>query len=242
MLRICTEVVVMTIVMLRTAILYLIIILALRIMGKRQLGELQPSELVTTILISNIATLPIEDTGIPMTVGIVPIFTLMCFEVFTSFLVLKSRKIRKIVTGNPVIVIRDGKIQQQELERLRLNVDDIMTQLRSQDVFDIEEVSFAIVETTGTLSVYKKFSAREVTAEMMGLSGDTADEAPPMIVISDGNIIEQSLSLCNLRKEWLREILAQNNMRAEEVFLMSCDRRANYTIVAKEKKEKRKQR
>ena len=222
------------IVMIRTAILYLVIIFALRIMGKRQLGELQPSELVTTILISNIATLPIEDTEIPMTVGIVPILTLMCFEVFTSVLVLKSKKARQIITGNPVIIIRDGKIQQKELERLRLNVDDIMTQLRTQDVFDIEEVSFAIVETTGTLSVYKKFSARGVTAEMLNISGDSADDTPPMIVISDGNVIEKSLSICNLRTEWLSETLEKNNMRPQDIFLMSCDRRANYKIVLKE--------
>ena len=224
----------MTIVMIRTAILYLIIIFALRIMGKRQLGELQPSELVTTILISNIATLPIEDTEIPMAVGIVPIFTLMCFEVFTSFLVLKSKRARQIITGNPVIVIRDGKIQQKELERLRLNIDDIMTQLRTQDVFDIEEVSFAIVETTGTLSVYKKFSARNVTAEMLELKGDSADDAPPMIVISDGKIIENALEICNLRKEWLNGTLEKNNLRPQDIFLMSCDRRANYTIVVRE--------
>ena len=143
----------MAIVMIRTILLYLLITLALRIMGKRQLGELQPSELVTTILVSNIATLPVEDTGIPLLAGIIPIFTLMCFEVFTSYIVLKNKRIRRVVAGNPVIVIRDGQIRQQELEKLRLNIDDIMAQLRAQNIFDIREVSFAVVETTGSLSV-----------------------------------------------------------------------------------------
>ena len=103
----------MAIVMIRTILLYLLITIALRIMGKRQLGELQPSELVTTILVSNIATLPVEDTSIPLLAGVIPIFTLMCFEVFTSYIVLKNKRIRRVVAGNPVIVIRDGQIRQQ---------------------------------------------------------------------------------------------------------------------------------
>ena len=226
----------MAIVMIRTILLYLLITIALRIMGKRQLGELQPSELVTTILVSNIATLPVEDTGIPLLAGVIPIFTLMCFEVFTSYIVLKNKRIRRVVAGNPVIVIRDGQIRQQELEKLRLNIDDIMAQLRAQNIFDIREVSFAVVETTGSLSVYQKFPARNVTAQMLSLPEDAASNFPPLVIISDGTLIDSALRMCNLREEWLRATLEAQKIAQEDVFLMTCDRSANYYIVPKEKK------
>ncbi len=228
----------MSIVMIRTILLYMLITFALRMMGKRQLGELQPSELVTTILVSNIATLPIEDTSIPLLSGIIPIFTLMCFEVFTSYAVLKSKKLRRIVTGNPVVVIKDGRIRQQELRRLRLNIDDIMTQLRMQNIFDIREVAFAVVETTGSLSVYQKFPARSVTAQMLSLPEKDGGDCPPLVVISDGALIESALRMCNLREEWVRERLKEQELEQKEVFLMTCDRSANYYIVPRDKTKK----
>src|SRR5699024_4709883 len=125
------------------------IVFSLRIMGKRQLGELQPSELVATILVSNIATLPIEDTNIPLLAGIVPILTLVSFEVILSSITLKSRMARKIVSGNPVIVIRDGRIDQKQMRSIRFSIDDLMEELRTNSIFDIRDVAFAIVETTG---------------------------------------------------------------------------------------------
>ena len=224
----------MAIVMMRAALLYLIISFAMRMMGKRQLGELQPSELVTTILISNIATLPIEDTGIPLIAGVIPIFTLMCFEIFMSCIVLKSKRMRRLVAGNPVIVIRDGEIQQQELKRLRLNIDDIMTQLRTQNIFDIGEVSFAVVETTGSLSVYQKFPARSVNAGMLKLPEEPGADMPPMVVVSDGMPIKSAMRLCGVDEESIRKTLEGQGLRICDVFLMTCDGKKKLMVVEKQ--------
>ena len=133
---------------LRTLILYIVVIFGMRIMGKRQLGQLQPSELVITILISNIATLPIENSDVPLILGIIPILTLMCFEVILSVLTLKSIRFRRLIWGNTKILIQDGKIKQQELADLRYSVYDLMEQLRTNGIFDLREVEFALTETT----------------------------------------------------------------------------------------------
>ena len=122
--------------MARTVILYLLIVAGLRIMGKRQIGELQPSELVVTILISNIATLPIQDVNVPLSGGIVPILTIVCFEVFLSGVTMRSRGARRVFCGSPKVVIRDGVIQQKELRGLRFSADDLLEQLRTAGYFD----------------------------------------------------------------------------------------------------------
>lgn len=115
-------------------LLYIVVIFAVRLMGKRQLGELQPSELVITILISNIATLPLEDLDIPLVTGILPILSLVCFEVIVSWITLKSKRMRRMISGSPKIIIRDGKIEQETLQDLRFSVDDLMTALRANQI------------------------------------------------------------------------------------------------------------
>ncbi len=209
----------MLVVFIRAVLLYLLVIFCMRLMGKRQLGELQPSELVTTIFISNIAALPITDTNIPMILGAVPIFALVIFEFVISSLSLKSRHIRQFFSGNPIVVIRDGEINQKQLKRLRFSIDDLMEALRENGVFDIRDVHYAIVETTGQVSVLQKFSAQTVTPEMLKLQGE--DKKPPLVVISDGDIIESSLYLFGFSMEWLERKLKAQNLTAKEVFLMT---------------------
>ena len=226
----------MLIIMIRVILIYGVIVFGLRVMGKRQIGELQPSELVITILISNIATLPIEDTNVPIIAGIVPVLTLVTFEVLLSTVTLRYKSIRKIISGNPRIVIKDGKIDQKELKNLRFSIDDLMAQLREKDVFDIRDVGYAIVETTGSLSIYKKYEARNVDAKMIGLSSKQDDGMPPVVVIGDGVLIDQSLQECNIKKSWVEKILTERDLQTKDIFLMTCDRHSNYFIVIKEKK------
>lgn len=223
-------------VFIKTVILYALIIFGLRLMGKRQLGELQPTEFVITILISNIATLPIEDVDIPLLTGILPILTLVCCEVIMSALSLKSRRARKFLSGSPKIIIRDGVIDQKELKSLRFSIDDLMEQLRQNSIFDIADVAFAIVETTGKLSVYQKFEARSVTAQMLNLPSQGEETAPPVVMVSDGQLIRESLEYCNLRPEWLEKTLRDQKVALRDIFLMTCNRQANYHIIKKEKK------
>ena len=223
----------MFIVFFRTLIIYFIIIACLRIMGKRQLGELQPSEFVIAILISNIATLSIEDTDIPLTGAVVPIITLMSAEVILSFITLKSGKAQVIVTGNPVAIIRNGNIDQKSMRELRFSIEDLMSQLRINGIFDISEVSWAIVETNGQLSVYQKSRSQPVTMKILS-EPDSQCPTPPMVLISDGVLCPKVLKECNLTEKWLFGVLKKEKLLEKEVFLMTCDPSAKYYIVKKE--------
>lgn len=231
----------MLIVFIRVLIVYTLIICSLRLMGKHQLGQLQPSELVVTILVSNIATMSIEDTNVPLLGGIVPILSLVCFDVIVSAIMLKYKAARRIISGTPRVIIRDGVIDQNELHELRFTIDDMMEQLRGNNIFDIRDVAFAIVETTGQLSVYQKFGARTVTADMIGLQGKPKDDDIPVVIVSDGVAIESGLSFCKLKTEWLKKTIAENGYQEKDIFLMTCNRSAEYFIVPKEKKKQEKE-
>lgn len=229
----------MGILLIRTVIIYIIIVFSLRVMGKRQLGELQPSELVVTVLVSNLATLSIEDANVPLIGSVIPIFMLIICEVAVSLIILKSNGARKFISGNPCVVIRDGVIDQKELRTLRWSIDDLMEQLRSGNIFDINEVSFAVVETSGNLSAYQKYAARPVTGEMMGLTTPGGGDDPTLVVISDGVIVADALNYCNLRPEWLEKVLREQGVPARDVFLMTCNRNAEYHITLKEEKRRK---
>lgn len=223
----------MLVVFIRAVLLYLLVIFCMRLMGKRQLGELQPSELVTTILISNIAALPIEDTNIPMVLGVIPILTLVAFELMISGLSLRSRAFRKFFSGNPIVIIKDGVIDQKQLKKLCFSVDDLTEALRGNGIFDISDVDYAIVETTGKVSVLQKFSAQTVTAQMLQLKGES--KKPPLVVISDGEVIKRSLQAYGFSEEWLKRKLKAKNTDAKGVFLMTIDADGNDFIVIKNK-------
>ncbi len=228
----------MGVIVLRTVVLYTCIIVALRIMGKRQVGELEPAELVITILVSNIATLSIEDTNIPLLGSILPIFTLVCCEILASVLMLKSRAARRFISGNPRILIRDGVLDQKEMRSLRWSIDDVTEQLRSLGIFDIRDVSFAVVETTGSLSAYQKYVARPLTAQAMNLAPNGEPDSPPMTVICDGDIDKDAMYYLGLSDTWLQSALSQNGLTAREVFVMTADRLGRYDIQRKERKNR----
>ena len=221
------------IVFIRVLIIYALIILSLRLMGKRQIGQLQPSELVVTILVSNIATMAIEDSNVPLIGGIIPILTLVSFDVLISAMTLRYKKMRRIVSGTPRVIIRDGKIDQKQLKELRFTIDDMMEELRGKDIFDVRDVAFAIVETTGSLSVYPKFTAQPATAGMLNLQAPTGADAPPVVLIADGVVIDSALGYCNLKYEWLEKTITDNGYTTQDIFLMTCNRQADYLIVPK---------
>jgi len=221
----------LTVVFIRAVILYCVIIFSVRLMGKRQIGELQPSELAVTILISNIATLPVEDTGIPLITGLLPVLTLVCLDVLMSWLSVKSKKIRGIVSGEPVIIISNGKVDQKKLYELRFTTDDLMEAVRAEGIFDIAEVQFAVVETTGKVSVYPKFSARPVTNGDMEIKQPSFD--PPSVVVQDGKIMDSSLERLGLGEGWLAKTLTANGLNQTDVFLMTAQSAGKYRIIRK---------
>lgn len=137
----------------RTVILYILIIVGVRLMGKRQVGELEPSELVLSLLIADLASVPMQDLGAPLHTGIIPILTLLSLTTILSVLTMKSIRFRAILCGKPSIIIRNGKLEQEEMRRNRLTVDELLEELRCQGHPDISTVQYAILETNGQLSI-----------------------------------------------------------------------------------------
>lgn len=221
----------MAIVLIRAVILYILITFSLRLMGKRQLGELQPSELVVTILISNIAAIPVEDSSVPMIMGIVPILTLVCLDVIMSGIMLKSAKVRKLMIGSPRIIISEGDILQKEMKRLRYTVDDLTEAMREQQIFDITQIHYAIVETTGKINFLLKKDYQPAEKQDVKAGGST--DNLPSVIIRDGITDKEQLRLLGLGEQWLTKILRENNVGVKGVFLMTADRNGNHTIVKK---------
>lgn len=222
----------MLVVFFRAVILYILIMFCIRMMGKRQLGELQPSELVITILISNIASLPIEDTGIPLILGAIPVLVLVSCEIFISNISLKSKKFRKFVSGSPMIVIHDGVIDQLQLRKLRFSIDDLMESLRQANIFDIRDVEYAVVETTGKVSILQKFHAQNTTPKMLGIKGGK-DQTPPVVVVSDGIIINDAMKACGIDEKFVYSILDKHRCTLKQAFLMTCDQKRDIHFVKK---------
>ena len=217
----------MLIVFIRGIIVYGLVTFATRIMGKRQLGELSPSELVITILISNIATLSMEDPSISMITGIVPILTLVCVDVLVSYAALKSRRFRHIISGRPKIII--SKV----LAELRFTVDDVCASLRSSGIFDITQVQYAVVETTGTISVLQK--ADELPLTPKSLDARQPEEDPPQVLISDGDLIQSSETRMFISEEELRRELKRKHLEPKDVLICLAYSDKRLKIIAKEK-------
>ena len=223
----------MIISLIRTFLLYLVIIFAVRLMGKRQISELQTSELVVTLLISDIASIPMQNTGQPLVSGLVPIFMLVAIEIILSVLMLKSGRFRKVICGRPIVVINDGKIQ-NELRRLRMTTEDLFEDLRQNSIVSISDVAYAIVETNGKLSVIKKPGKESVTPDMLQLV--VPDTGIETVVISDGVISETSAKLCKKSVAWVEGVLKGKNLTADQVFLMTANTAGDFQIIKKEGK------
>ena len=213
----------MLILVIRTLILYGTVIASMRVMGKRQIGEMQPSELVVAIMISDLAAVPMQAIDIPILTGIIPVLTLIVAEVTMSFISARSKRFRKIVTGEPSVVIFDGHINEKELSKLRLNIDDLMEELRLNNYHDISDVSVAIIETSGKLSVIPKTNARNVTVEDLSLKNLPEDSVSRMLV-SNGQLDKKELELSGKSEEWLKKKLKQQGIKnISEVFLATLN-------------------
>lgn len=194
----------------RTVILYLCVVTAMRIMGKRQLGELQPSELVIALMISDLASIPISENDVPITHGIIPIVALVILELFFSVLVIKSEIIRRIITGSPVQIIKEGKFIMKRLHNMRICIDDVLEQLRLAGYSSVSEIDSAIIETNGQLSVIPKEQSRPVTCEDLKIFPKQTHV--PHTVISDGVLRKRNLEGAGISEEWLQKKLKRYNI------------------------------
>ena len=222
----------MLIAIVRTLILYIFIITALRLMGKRQISDMQPSELVVTLVVSDIASLPMQNTSQPLLSGMIPVMVLVGLEILTSVLMMKSRTVRKLVCGNPVVVIEDGRLLQKQMKRLRMTNSDLMEQLRQQNVFSLNDVQYCIVETNGALSILEKPEKRVPNAEEAGVTVE--DNKLEAVVVSDGKLLKEGLSLCQKDERKVINILSENHIPINSVFLMTMDGNGAYRIIRKE--------
>lgn len=207
-------------ILIRGVIVYVIIIIGVRLMGKRQIGELQPSELVITFLLSDIASMPLQNSNTPLIQSVAAVFLLIALEVMTSCLSLKFRPFRTLIQGHPVMIIKNGQLQQKSMKKIRYSVDDIIESLRLKDVFDIGEVDYAYVETNGALSILLKENREN-------------DSALPCLVISDGKMIEREFDLCGLTEKKLYGILEEKGVELKNVLLMTYSKGGKMSLVLK---------
>ena len=225
----------MAIVLIRTIIIYLTLLITMRLLGKRQLGEMELSEFVVAALIADLAAHPLQDIGIPLLNGIVPVLTLFCFEVLIAFLSMRSIKFRSLLFGRPSLIIQRGKILQQEMHSNRFTAEELMQELRSQGYYDISRVEYAVLETNGTLSVMPCPEDKSATAGMLGAAPETGDY--PSIIINKGRILDNNLRWLGFDRSWLEKTLkAQNVSGPENVYLMLADRQGKIYIAEEEKR------
>lgn len=225
----------MLISIIRTIILYVFIIFAVRLMGKRQISDMQPSELVVTLVVAEVASIPMENTGQPMLSGIIPVLVLVSLEIIMSVLMMKSGKFHKLVCGKPVLVISDGEILQNEMRRLRITTEDLCVQLRQQNIFSLESVQYCIIETNGQVSVLEKPENRIPEAKDFNIS--IKDNKIETVVVNDGKILDNSLKLCCQDKNKVYSILKDERTKISDVFIMTLDALGNYNIILKEMKK-----
>lgn len=212
----------MAIAFFRTVILYLLLIVGIRLLGKHQVGELEPSELVLAMLISDLASVPMQDFGIPLLNGVIPIITLIAITMILSVLTVRSLRIRSLLCGHPSVIIERGRLNQKEMHRNRFTIDELMEELRQRGVTDLSSVEFAVLETNGQLSVLLFPEYQPITA---GKFPPVEKESGlPLPVINDGRLIRENLKRRGVDEKWLKQQLAERGFsHYEDVFLFTVD-------------------
>ncbi len=226
----------MLIIFLRTVFLFILLSIALRLMGKRHMGELEIGELVTTLMVSEFATLPIENPDIPLLNAIIPIATLVILEILSSLILTKLPSLRMLVSPKPSVIIRKGVLDQRELSRLRISIEELMSVLRQNNVPDIADVAYAIMEQNAKITVIPKADASPVLCRDLKIK--TCNAGIPHIIIEDGAENKYNLSLINKDRRWLMSELAKRKLNIKDVFLMTADDNGELNIIMKEKSKK----
>lgn len=216
----------MLIVFFRVLIIYALVVIVMRVMGKEEIGQLQPFEFVIALLIADLAAVPMQNPQVPLLYGIIPIVTLLILQYFLSYISLKSVRVREILCGKPTIVIRRGEILQEEMAKIRYNLDDLLEQLRIKGYYDICDIEYAILETKGELSVFPKSSRKPICKDDLQIS---STERFPMTLIIDGTVLNENLKQINKDIQWLQEQLHnQKILNIKEVLYASVNSQGNF--------------
>lgn len=205
----------------RTAILYLVLIAVVRLMGKRQVGQMEPSELVVAMLVADLASIPMQNEGLPLFSGVVPILTVLGLELVLSALSVSSIRLRRLLCGKPVILIEKGCLLQENLRKTRITVDELTGLLRLKEVLDLNTVQYAILETSGDLSVFLFPEHRPATAGEAKIN--TQPQGLPVSIIEDGKLLKQNLSYANKDGAWVQRFLKKQKSTVRDTFLLTVD-------------------
>ncbi len=222
-------------VIMRTLLAYFFLIAAMRFTGKRQIGQMQLSELITAFLLSELAAIPITDLGIPIIYALFPISLIIALEISIPYLANKFPMLKKIVDGVPSIIINKGKINEKELGKLRMGIDELLCELRLKDVSDISEVEYAILEENGQLSIFPKARSKPLCAGDMNI--EKAECGISHALIIDGRISNYNTKLTGISEDKLRNMIADK--RIEDILLLTVDDCGNLTTIMKEKAAKK---
>lgn len=217
--------------LLKGIIVYIAVVIAMRLMGKRQIGELQPGELVITILLSEVAAMPLQGDDVPVLSSLSLVFLFVVLEMLSSLLSIKSRGYRTLIQGNSVLIIKQGKIIKKNMKMIRYSTDDLIEALRLKDVFDISTVEYAYIETNGSVSVQLKKKYQPLCGDDISLKDD--ENYLPCLIVSDGKVITKDFNLCGMTWEKLNKTLKKENLKVEEIFLMTADKSGKNYIVRK---------
>lgn len=221
--------------LLKTILIYFTVLFLIRLMGKREIAQLSAFDLVVAIMLAELAVIPIENQDIPLYISVIPMFTLVGAEVVFSYACLKSRSLRRLINGSPSIIIADGTILVDEMRRLRYNIDDLLSQLRQKGTANISEVEYAILETSGELSVILKPSHRPVTTGDIDLQA--ADYGLVLPVISDGEVNTGNLQFFDVNKKWLeRKLKVEYGLAIEDVFFAGMNKKRELLVSESKKK------
>ncbi len=221
----------MLILFIRTLIIYFTLVLTLRFMGKRQIGELEVSELIVTLLLSEIAVQPITDRNKSLLYAIIPIFELIAIEIIVSFLLIKVNFLKKLFYGSPTILIKRGKLQQGEMKDNRIEVDELMCELRQKGYSSLDEVYYAVLEDNGKISVFPRKKKSPPTADDAGVT--VTEAGIDHILVIDGHIMAQRLPELGWDEKRLMQEVKNSGVPLEEIFILTSDDRGKTTVIRK---------
>lgn len=216
----------------RTLIIYIFVLIALRLMGKREIGQLQPYELVVTIMIADLASVPMQDVSIPILQGLIPILALLVGQIIISFLNLKSGIMRRLICGKPTIMIEKGKIVEKSLKDQKYTVNGLLTQLRVAGYSNLKNIEYAILETSGAISVIPKNKAMPVTREDMNVKAEYTGF--PRAYVIDGSYIHENIKVSKFSEKKIDDILKKEKVKLEDVFLLVIDENDEIFLQKKE--------
>ena len=222
----------MLLIFVRTIILYILVLIVMRFMGKREIGQLQPFELAISIMIADLATIPMSSPGIPISNGIIPILGLLVMHLIISLLNMKSVELRKIICGKPSILIYRGKIQEKIMKRERITINELQERLRDKDIVNIGDVEYAILETSGQISVILKPNKRNATPEDFNIMPDYEGISYDLVI--DGKIMKENLKILNKDYNWLEEEIGKFGFKPKETLIATIDGKGNIFCQKKE--------